>query len=122
MSPERWQKIEDVFQSVVDLAPEERLSYLNKNYADDTDLIAEIDLAAKAIDTNRTAFIEEAIKARLHTAKTYVAMDKGPPKKTSLLPVGTISREGKITIKPARGRPDSAKRVRGYAIDGSPIF
>ncbi len=43
MSPERWQKIEDVFQSVVDLAPEERLVYLNKNYADDADLIAEIE-------------------------------------------------------------------------------
>ncbi|HVE55311.1 MAG TPA: protein kinase [Pyrinomonadaceae bacterium] len=43
MSPERWQKIEDVFQSVVDLAPEERVLYLNENYADDADLIAEIE-------------------------------------------------------------------------------
>jgi TolB-like protein/Tfp pilus assembly protein PilF/tRNA A-37 threonylcarbamoyl transferase component Bud32 len=42
MSPERWQKIEDVFQAVVDLAPDERLAYLNTNYADDADLIAEI--------------------------------------------------------------------------------
>ena len=44
------------------------------------ELIAEIDAAAKAIDTNRTYFIEDAIKARLHLAKSYVAMDKGPPK------------------------------------------
>ncbi|HEY0459907.1 MAG TPA: tetratricopeptide repeat protein [Pyrinomonadaceae bacterium] len=43
MSPERWQKIEDVFQAVVDLAPGERLVYLNENYADDADLIAEIE-------------------------------------------------------------------------------
>jgi TolB-like protein/Tfp pilus assembly protein PilF/tRNA A-37 threonylcarbamoyl transferase component Bud32 len=43
MSPERWQKIEDVFQAVVDLAPAERLSFLNSNYADDQDLIAEIE-------------------------------------------------------------------------------
>ncbi len=42
MSPERWQKIEDIFQAVVDLAPAERLSYLNDNYSDDADLIAEI--------------------------------------------------------------------------------
>jgi predicted transcriptional regulator len=44
------------------------------------ELIAEIDAAAKAIDTNRTYFIEDAIKARLHLAKSYVAMDMGPPK------------------------------------------
>jgi eukaryotic-like serine/threonine-protein kinase len=43
MSPERWQKIEDVFQAVVDLTPEERLSFLNDNYSDDADLIAEIE-------------------------------------------------------------------------------
>src|SRR5215218_9782834 len=42
MSPERWAKIEDVFQAVVDLAPDERVLYLNENYADDADLIAEI--------------------------------------------------------------------------------
>ena len=42
MTPERWQKIEEVFQAVVDLAPEERLAYLTKNHADDEDLIAEI--------------------------------------------------------------------------------
>jgi TolB-like protein/Tfp pilus assembly protein PilF/tRNA A-37 threonylcarbamoyl transferase component Bud32 len=42
MSPERWQKIEDVFQAVVDLAPDARLSYLNENHADDRDLVAEI--------------------------------------------------------------------------------
>ncbi|MBS1797529.1 MAG: tetratricopeptide repeat protein [Acidobacteria bacterium] len=42
MSPERWQQIEDVFQAVVDLAPEERLVYLERNHADDPDLIDEI--------------------------------------------------------------------------------
>ncbi len=42
MSPERWQKIEEVFQAVVDLAPEERLPYLTARYADDRDLIVEI--------------------------------------------------------------------------------
>ncbi len=42
MSPERWQKIEEVFQAVVDLAPEERLAYLTKDHADDEDLITEI--------------------------------------------------------------------------------
>jgi len=42
MSPERWQQIEEVFQAVVDLTPEARLSYLNENHSDDSDLIAEI--------------------------------------------------------------------------------
>lgn len=42
MSPERWKKIEEVFQAVVDLAPEERLVYLGENHADDEDLIAEV--------------------------------------------------------------------------------
>jgi serine/threonine protein kinase/tetratricopeptide (TPR) repeat protein len=42
MTPERWQKIEEVFQAVVDLAPTERLAYLTKNHTDDEELIAEI--------------------------------------------------------------------------------
>ncbi len=43
MSPERWQQIEDVFQAVVDLAPEERLPYLTANHSDDSELIGEIE-------------------------------------------------------------------------------
>ncbi|MGA9773785.1 MAG: 2-oxoglutarate and iron-dependent oxygenase domain-containing protein [Blastocatellia bacterium] len=38
MSPERWQQIEDIFQTALDLAPEERNPYVTKACAGDADL------------------------------------------------------------------------------------
>lgn len=98
------------------------------------ELIAEIDAAAKAIDTNRTYFIEDAIKARLHLAKSYVAMDKGPPK-TARGRAVTIS-DGVVTSsRPiALGtKAKGAKRVKltgdvvakkpiGWDASGEPIY
>lgn len=43
MSPERWQKIEEVFQTVIELAPGERKPFLTENYSADADLIAEVE-------------------------------------------------------------------------------
>lgn len=96
------------------------------------ELIAEIDAAAKAIDTNRTYFIEDAIKARLHLAKTYVAMDKGPPKAVSgragknTRCVNDMSALVKVAVvKKSRLRANTAetRSIRGYdAATGEPIY
>jgi hypothetical protein len=98
------------------------------------ELIAEIDAAAKAIDTNRTYFIEDAIKARLHLAKTYVAMDKGPPKKAkplTLKPGGVNVVDGMADVAviagrmkaKARSKPTETRSIRGYdAATGEPIY
>ncbi len=43
MSPERWQQIEEIFQTALDLAPEERAAYVARSCADDAELCREID-------------------------------------------------------------------------------
>lgn len=95
------------------------------------ELIAEIDAAAKAIDTNRTYFIEDAIKARLHLAKTYVAMDKGPPKKAKpvkfsagIVSPGEPLKPRHKTAKPVKMTGGVETRsIRGYdAATGEPIY
>lgn len=98
------------------------------------ELIAEIDAAAKAIDTNRTYFIEDAIKARLHLAKSYVAMDKGPPKKakgwdvkisdgvvTSMTPIKPGPKaKGAKPVKLTGGAV--ARKPIGWDASGEPIY
>lgn len=103
------------------------------------ELIAEIDAAAKAIDTNRTYFIEDAIKARLHLAKTYVAMDKGPPKtavakvargpKTVTISAGIVSPGEPLKPRHKTAKPVKltggveTRSIRGYdAITNEPIY
>jgi uncharacterized protein with beta-barrel porin domain len=98
------------------------------------ELIAEIDAAAKAIDTNRTYFIEDAIKARLHLAKTYVAMDNGPPKKAkapTMKPGGVNLVDGMADVAviagrvkaKARAKTTETRSIRGYdAATGEPIY
>lgn len=82
------------------------------------ELIAEIDAAAKAIDTNRTYFIEDAIKARLHLAKTYVAMDKGPPKTSK---VGNPKPGGVTLAEEWVGPIDAATFKPGIVSPGEPL-
>lgn len=101
------------------------------------ELIAEIDAAAKAIDTNRTYFIEDAIKARLHLAKSYVAMDKGPPKtvKVGNLKPGSITYvddpkllAGVVKVKAKGAKPVKltggavARKPIGWDASGEPIY
>ena len=91
------------------------------------ELIAEIDAAAKAIDTNRTYFIEDAIKARLHLAKSYVAMDKRPPKTvkavTHGLTPGSVTYVNDPKSLPVVVRAKGAKPVKltGGAVARKPI-
>lgn len=102
------------------------------------ELIAEIDAAAKAIDTNRTYFIEDAIKARLHLAKSYVAMDKGPPKTVKavargltpgsityvddpkLIPAVVVKAKGAKPVKLTGGAV--ARKPIGWDASGEPIY
>jgi len=82
------------------------------------ELIAEIDAAAKAIDTNRTYFIEDAIKARLHLAKSYVAMDKGPPKTVKAAARG----QGKsIAVKAVVGGVSAMNELKPRAKGAKPV-
>src|SRR5262245_29031873 len=57
MSPERLQRIDEIFQSALDLAPEPRRVFLAQVRADDPDLHAEVDSLLCAHDS-ATAFIE----------------------------------------------------------------
>lgn len=107
-------------------------------------LIEEIDALAKATMTPRTYIIEEAIKSHLHRLRNYVAMDTAPPK---TVPLALCRKVKSATLKPggvtyvepdpiladlkmkpgklkdaAPRAPSPARSVRGYAIDGSPIY
>jgi eukaryotic-like serine/threonine-protein kinase len=42
MTPERWQQVEDVFQTALDLAPDERARYITRACADDEDLRSQV--------------------------------------------------------------------------------
>lgn len=44
MTPERWKKIEELFEAAVDRSPQERASFLDDACGDDTELRAEIEL------------------------------------------------------------------------------
>ncbi len=43
MSPDRWQQIEFVFQSALDLAPDKRELYLKEHCRSDAELCAEVE-------------------------------------------------------------------------------
>lgn len=57
MTPERWQRIDEVFQGAMDLPPGQRGAYLDHQCADDADLRAQVDslLAADGSDLIQAA-------------------------------------------------------------------
>lgn len=60
MSPERWQKIESLFQSAVELAPSEASVYLDEACGDDKDLRDEVEKLLRS-DREASEFIESPI-------------------------------------------------------------
>src|SRR5690349_13325947 len=62
MTPQRWSRIETLFEAAADLAPEARAALLDRECADDAGLRTEIEKML-GVDTDRPAAIREAIAA-----------------------------------------------------------
>ncbi len=82
MTPERWHKIEEIYQTVVDLPPAERASRLTQFCADDTALRREIE-ALLAEDETADDFLQAPIKQvastlQLRHEDDLVGQDIGP--------------------------------------------
>ena len=60
MSPERWQQVEQVFQSVLELAPAERAAFLDKACGDDVELKQEVE-ALLVFQTGMSGVIQGAV-------------------------------------------------------------
>jgi serine/threonine protein kinase/tetratricopeptide (TPR) repeat protein len=96
MTSERWQKIEEVFQTLADRSPDERARYLTQFCAGDDELrreveslLAQDDHGAEDYDT----FIEEPIKGAAHilaadSERDLVGTMLGPYRVTELLGSG----------------------------------
>ena len=72
MTPERWQKVKDIFQTVVDLQPDKRAVLLATTCADDAELRAEVEALLEGHD-QASRFIEQPAAHLLETAP-----DKAP--------------------------------------------
>lgn len=91
MSPERWQQIEEIFQTAIEYDPRERQSYLTQVCADDAELRQEVEslLAHEVYDT----FIADPIKGTVQlftgeTAHELLGQQLGPYRVTVLLGEG----------------------------------
>ncbi len=72
MTPERWRQIEQVYHAALDLPPQSRAAYVEKECAGDTSLIEEVNslLARDASDSN--ALLNQPARQRggsLHLAR-----------------------------------------------------
>ena len=70
MTPERWQKVEELFHAALELRAEERAAFLNENCAGDQSLIKEIE-ALLSSDAQEENTIERV-------ASFHVAMSNRP--------------------------------------------
>lgn len=79
MTPERWQRIESIFQSALDLARSDRENFLNAECADDADLRSEVDKLLLQYDESGD-FIEEPMVERsgLHDLASLIDEDRDP--------------------------------------------
>src|ERR1043166_25364 len=62
MTPQRWSRIETLFEAAADLAPDARAALLNRECAGDAELRVEVERMLGA-DATRTTTIREAIAA-----------------------------------------------------------
>jgi eukaryotic-like serine/threonine-protein kinase len=58
MTPERWQRIRDVLEKVLELAPGERSAFLNRACSSDSDLRQEVETLLGSSDHVRSSFLE----------------------------------------------------------------
>jgi len=69
MTPDRWKRIEDVFQSAVDLAGEKREAYLAKACANDAELLAEVRAMLQS-DEEAQGFVERQVEDGVMSLET----------------------------------------------------
>ena len=60
MTPERWQRIKDVLQEVLELAPERRSAFLDKACAGDQVLRQEVESLVSSSDEARASFLRSS--------------------------------------------------------------
>lgn len=60
MTPERWQQVKQVLATVLELAPDERAAYLDRSYATDASLRADIEPLVASEQRLRREFLEQA--------------------------------------------------------------
>ena len=65
MTPERWQRVEEIFQAALDLTPEDRPRYLTETCANDTalkrdveSLLSQYDSAGELLDQQKARMVE----------------------------------------------------------------
>lgn len=91
---------------------------------DEADLDRLAIVAAK-MQVSKTEIVEAGLRARLDLLEGYAAMDAGPPK-SNTVPLMISPGLPPKTLKPRRGVPvqitGGARAIRGYAVDGSPIY
>lgn len=83
----------------------------------DDERVARLARVAAQMQMSKTEIIEAGIDMRLDLLEGYVAMDRGAPKRLAEALTRPDPLLAKLSMKPA-----SSRSVRGYAIDGSPIY
>src|ERR1044071_3483336 len=79
MSPERWQQIEDIFQTALDLAPEERNPYITKACEGDEDLKRQVQtLLTQYHETNKLLDDTLSIHGDMHALAALIEDESDP--------------------------------------------
>jgi eukaryotic-like serine/threonine-protein kinase len=95
---ERWQRLEEIFQSALDCPPQDRAAWLDSACGDDSELRREVDALLAAyeqgeFDFTRAAAFEEALKVLgQHTARLQEGRRIGPYRIVRELGRGGMSR------------------------------
>lgn len=107
----------------------------------DTNVIDKIEALSKSLGIPKSQIVDVALERYLATLNTYAEMDKAPPK---TVPLALARKVKGGTLKPggvthvdgfsdaavvlgrakakAQTKAQPTRSVRGYAIDGSPIY
>ena len=104
MTPDRWKRIEEVFQAAADLAGSEREAYLAQTCGGDAELLAEVQDLLKS-DDEAQGFIERQVEDGVMSLETVEMSTKerraGPYRLTRELGRGGI---GNRLPRRTRGR------------------
>src|SRR6185503_5635574 len=79
MSPERWQQLEDIFQTALDLAPDERNPYITKACAGDADLRRQVEtLLTQYHETNNLLDETLSVHGDMHALAALINDESDP--------------------------------------------
>jgi eukaryotic-like serine/threonine-protein kinase len=73
MTPERWRKVEEIFQSALDLTPEDRIRYVSEVCADDDELKRDVEVLLSQYDS-AGELLEESVygNTELNALQSFV--------------------------------------------------